>query len=123
MSILVAVLLGALGLAFVLQPLYGYINIKTLSSKSAPLPEPQLPIEMKSQQTEREQAARSALQEVEFDFQLGNLAEDDYRSLRERYMRRALSALKSRHDHERELDETIEGQVQKLREQDGNATT
>ncbi len=75
-----------------------------------------LPGDITAQQADREESARSALQEVEFDFQLGNLGEDDYRSLRERYMRRALSALKSRHDRERELDDAIEEQVRKLRE-------
>ena len=69
-------------------------------------------------QEEREQAARSALQEVELDFQLGNLAETDYRSLRERYMRRALLAMKSRYDREQELDEAIEEQLRHLRETD-----
>lgn len=118
MTIFIATLLGVAALAFVLQPLYVYAHIKTPATKPAPTPEASS--EMK--QTDREQAARTALQEVEFDFQLGNLAEDDYRSLRERYMRRALSALKSRHDHERELDEVIEEQVRKLREHDGNAT-
>jgi hypothetical protein len=72
-------------------------------------------------QVEREQAARTALQEVELDFQLGNLAETDYRSLRERYMRRALLAMKSRHDREQELDEAIEEQLRRMRETDEQA--
>jgi len=75
-----------------------------------------LPGDITAQQADREESARAALQEVEFDYQLGNLGEDDYRSLRERYMRRALSALKSRHERERELDDAIEEQVRKLRE-------
>ena len=69
-------------------------------------------------QEEREQAARTALEEVELDFQLGNLIETDYRSLRERYIRRALLAMKSRHDREQELDEAIEEQLRRLREAD-----
>ncbi len=69
-------------------------------------------------QEEREQTARTALQEIELDFQLGNLAESDYRSWRERYVRRALLAMKSRHDREQELDEAIEEQLRRLRETD-----
>ncbi len=113
MPILAAILLGMLALAFVLYPLYQRTSAIKRSAVSLPL--------AVSQQTDREQAARSALQEVEFDFQLGNLAEADYRSLRERYMHRALSALKSRHDREQELDEAIEEELRKLREEDQNA--
>jgi hypothetical protein len=36
-------------------------------------------------------------------------------------MRRALVALKSRYDHERELDEEIEEQLRKMREQENDA--
>ncbi len=132
MAIVVAVLLGAFALAFVLYPLYQKefpsmnkvsptinrgpsINrgptTRRLEHAASPLPG-----DITAQQADREESARAALQEVEFDFQLGNLGEDDYRSLRERYMRRALSALKSRHDRERALDDAIEEQVRKLRE-------
>ena len=67
---------------------------------------------------ERERAAKAALQDVEFDYQLGNLAEDDYQGLRERYVRRALAALKGRYDREKTLDDAIEAQVQALRARD-----
>ena len=107
LTILVALLLGGSGLIFVLYPLYQHINVKT--QHMAILTNPQV---------EREQAARTALQEVELDFQLGNLAEPDYRSLRERYMRRALLAMKSRHDREQELDAAIEEQLRCMREMD-----
>jgi cytochrome c-type biogenesis protein CcmH len=72
------------------------------------------------EQLEQELAAEdpTALQEVELDFQLGNLAETDYRTLRDRYMRRALLAMKSRHDREQELDEAIEEQLRRMREMD-----
>ncbi len=133
MAIVVAVLLGAFALAFVLYPLYQKefpsmnkesptINrgptTRRLEHAASPLPG-----DITAQQADREESARAALQEVEFDFQLGNLGEDDYRSLRERYMRRALSALKSRHDRERALDDAIEEQVRKLREFDEDTTT
>jgi len=119
MALFVAILLGILALAFVLYPLYQHANIKTHPGVSPSAP--QAPAELGHQ--DREEAARTALQEVELDFQLGNLGEDDYRSLRERYMRRALSALKFRYDRERELDEKIEEQVRRLREQDENAAS
>ena len=121
MAIVVAVLLGAFALAFVLYPLYQneFLSMRrrpeTRRVEHAISP---APVDMIAQQADREESARTALQEVEFDFQLGNLGEDDYRSLREHYMRRALSALKSRHDREQALDDAIEEQVRKLREND-----
>ena len=82
--------------------------------------------------TEREQSARSALQEIELDYQLGNISEEDYNTLRERYVRRALVALKARQDNKRdgqdtvetpydrdkELDDLIEEQLRALKEKD-----
>jgi len=68
--------------------------------------------------SESEQAARSALYEIELDFQLGNISESEYRTLRERYLQRALVALKSRYDREQELDDEIEAQLQKMKDQD-----
>ena len=107
LTVLVAILLGGCALIFVLYPLYQHINIK-----------PQRMAVSTNPQAEREQTARTALQEVELDFQLGNLAETDYRSLRERYMHRALLAMKSRHEREQELDEAIEEQLRRMREMD-----
>ncbi|MEO6888373.1 MAG: hypothetical protein ABI456_04415 [Ktedonobacteraceae bacterium] len=116
LPILVALLLGAAALAIVLYPLYHRDLIKTpaaaleaeVVSSSAP-----------AQVTEREQSARNALQEVELDYQLGNLAESDYRSLRERYTRRALLEMKSRYTREQELDALIEEQLQHMKEANG----
>jgi len=125
MSIFVAILLGALALAFVLYPLYRAVIWPGAGSTLTEPGSPSVPASRLStvQQTDREQAARAALQEVEFDFQLGNLAEDDYRTLRERYMRRALTALKSRHDREQAIDDAIEEQLRKLREEHEHGTT
>ncbi len=109
-SILISLALGVLALVFVLYPLFRSRSVAT------PRPDTQAsPIEDKER--EREQAARSALQEVELDFQLGNIAETDYRALRERYMRRALVSLRSRYEHEQALDDEIEEQLRKLKEQ------
>lgn len=110
MPIVVAVLSGMLALAFVLYPLYRRTPAKTLAL-AATSPQASEPA-----QTDSELAVRKALQEIELDFQLGNLAETDYRSLRERYMHRALLALKVRHDREQEIDELIEERVQGMKE-------
>lgn len=66
--------------------------------------------------SEQEKNARNALQEVELDYQLGNIGEPEYQTLRERYLRRALLAMKSRHDREQEIDEEIEEQLRKMKE-------
>lgn len=144
MGIVISVVLGLLALAFVLQPLYK----RTPNTKDVHLPvvrrgvsEPHSENDEGSPppfshntasfspeatastgQTERELAARSALHEIELDYQLGNIAEDDYRTLRERYMRRALRELKARYDREQELDEVIEEQLRQLKEEHEQTT-
>ena len=65
---------------------------------------------------ESEQTARVALQDVELDYQLGNIEEPDYLALREQHMQRALAAFKSRSEHEQKIDEEIEAQVRRLKE-------
>lgn len=70
-----------------------------------------------SEVSEREQGARQALREVEFDFQLGNLDERDYRSMRARSMQRALTEMQVRHKRAQELDERIEAELRLLREE------
>ena len=142
LSILIALLLGVLALAFVLQPLYRHrlgktdrstisslstTSVKTVRSMGHPNTEADEDINVeantKQLSLENEQSARSAIQEVELDFQLGNISEADYNALRERYLRRALVAMKSRydhndtHNHDQELDETIETRLRQMREQ------
>jgi len=113
LPLLVAALLGMIALAIVLYPLYRHAPLNTSQAESLPTPV--------STQDEREQMARTALQEVELDYQLGNLAEVDYRSLRTRYLRRAALAMKSRQEREQELDETIEEQLRSMKEKTGGA--
>ncbi len=135
LSILLACGLGIIALTFVLTPLFRYAPITSVSEGSPPSEEA-VPV-ASSAMTEREQSARSALQEIELDYQLGNISEEDYNTLRERYMRRALVALKSRHDsgqdvvetaddttydHDKELDDLIEAQLRTLKEQGTDAT-
>ncbi len=128
-SLLLACGLSFLALAYVLYPLYrGWL------AKPAPA-SPLLTKDMLSQAqpaSDGEQAARLSLQEVELDYQLGNIAESDYHSLRERYMRRAIIAMKSRYDnapngneeYENEqdsgIDLMIEEQLHRMREQHGD---
>lgn len=107
---LAGLILCAPVLIFVLYPLYAPYRRRPASTSAGP-DSSAMPIQL-----EGEQAARSALTEVELDYQLGNLAEPDYRSLRERYLRRAFSARKSLQAHEEQLDEIIEARLRQLRE-------
>ncbi len=102
-QLIVAILLGLAALTFVLYPLYRRPSMASATPGAANL-------------SEREQNARQALQEVEFDFQLGNLDEKEYRSLRARYMDRALLEMRNRHRREKELDAAIEEELRRLRE-------
>ncbi len=110
MVIAVAIVLGLFALAFVLYPFYRRPAQDLLPALMGPEATETAAV------SEQEQSARNALQEVELDYQLGNIAEPDYRTLRERYMRRALVALKSRRDRDQEIDAEIEAQLQSLKE-------
>ncbi|GHO89592.1 hypothetical protein [Dictyobacter formicarum] len=114
MALMIAIVLGILALVFVLYPLYrGPANKGGLGRTAVTQEQPAAEV---TELAEEEQQARSAIQEVELDYQLGNIEEPDYRSLRERYMRRALTALKSRYEREQEIDDDIEQQLQQLKE-------
>ena len=97
--IVVAVMLGIAGLSFVLYPLYLPLLVK---ARPVSLTQEQM-TSSATTISEREQAARNALQEVELDYQLGNISDEDYNILRERYVRRALHALKSRYEQDKQL--------------------
>ncbi|TMD79091.1 MAG: hypothetical protein E6I97_05530 [Chloroflexi bacterium] len=129
LSLLIALALGISALAFVLYPFYRSTPVRPEKQKNTAL----FPwIEERAPETanghangaggagasEGEQAARTALYEIELDYQLGNISESDYRKLRERYLQRALVALKSRYDREQELDDVIEVQLRKMKEHD-----
>ena len=111
MDIVTAIVLGMVALIFVLYPLS-----RGRKGVSATDDEPVSNLQEASSSAEHEQAARSALQEVELDHQLGNISDGDYQTLRERYMHRALIALKSRYDREQELDDFIEDQLRKMKD-------
>ena len=132
LSTLLACGLGIVALTFVLVPLLRFIPTK--ASQTAPqINDLSSDTAARSSNAiqEREQSARSALQEIELDYQLGNIAEEDYNTLRERYVRRALLALKSRHDKGQDssdmaesfeddiaFDDLIEARLRQIREQD-----
>jgi len=107
--IIVALLLGGFSLAYVLYPIYRHVRYETAQAARLNVPV--------NSQTDREQNARSALQEVELDYQLGNLGESDYSSMRTRYLRRAALAMKTRREREQELDAMIEEKLRLLKEQ------
>ncbi len=104
--LIVAIALGLAALSYVLYPLYHHAATQAVSG--IPRMGPRL--------SEREQNARQALQEVEFDFQLGNLDESEYRALRTRYMGRAVLEMKERQQREQEIDAAIEEQLRMLKE-------
>ena len=125
LPLLVSVILGASALAFVLYPLYRQSYVKTQASRAQEIPFQNGASPFSAQgmvsssivnSSDREQTAKAALQEIELDYQLGNLDEADYRSLKERYTRRAILAMKSRQNHEQELDELIEAQLRRMKE-------
>jgi hypothetical protein len=141
LPVIIATVLGALALAFVLYPFYVGRDKSRATTRDhgrsragGDKSDPNAPWTGEGEQghangrdneraeqgamlSESEQAARSALYEIELDFQLGNISESDYRTLRERYLQRALVALKSRYDREQELDDAIEAQLQKMKDQ------
>ncbi|HEU5349495.1 MAG TPA: hypothetical protein VFU63_12865 [Ktedonobacterales bacterium] len=111
MSLLIAILLGLSGLLIVIYPLLGLERDAPDMLAGGPIAEV----------ADHERAARDALREVEFDHRLGNLDDADYQSLRSRYERRALAALKTRYQREQELDALIEQQLDALRAQEATA--
>ncbi len=114
MAIVFAIVLGLLALAFVLYPIYRHKHEDILYEAKGATSEGKasMPISL----AEKEQSARSSLQEVELDYQLGNIAEPEYQELRERYMQQALVALKSRYEREQEIDAEIEEQLRRMKE-------
>lgn len=109
---LVAVLLAVPILVLVLYPLYRHAPLDIVQQRAS--------AGVSTTQAEVEQTARVALKEVELDYQLGNLAEPDYRKLRERYTRRAFAAMKSRQQSEEAIDALIEERLRQLKDEHGN---
>ena len=113
MATALVIVLGLGALAFVLYPLFRH----TLTDKQDTIPAITAN-ENNGDSTSavHEQTMRTTLQEVELDYQLGNIEEPDYLALREEHIQRALVAFKSRSEHEQKIDEEIEAQVRRLKE-------
>ena len=109
LPVLVALLLGVLALALVLYPLYRHAPLDVVQQRAS--------ADRATTRADAEQSARTALKEVELDYQLGNLAGPDYRALRERYTRRAFAAMKSRQQNEEAIDALIEERLRLLKEE------
>jgi hypothetical protein len=106
--LLVAALMGLTAASLVVYPLLGLDRSggdARLAGASAGV----------SEITPQESAARQALLDVDFDWRLGNLDQEDYSQLRERYEERALVGLKARYEREQQLDVAIERQLAALR--------
>jgi hypothetical protein len=123
MAIALAIILGLLALAFVLYPIYRRKHDELLVEAAIDATSQNTKGVQEAKSTfaslslaEKEQNARDALQEVELDYQLGNIAEPEYQALRERYMQQALVALKSRYEREQEIDAEIEEQLRKMKD-------
>jgi len=113
MAIGLAIILGLIALLFVLYPLLHHLQI---DEQNALMVSASHEGDGISSPGETEQAARIALQDVELDYQLGNIEEPDYLALREQHMQHALVALKSRSEHEQKIDQEIEEQVRRMRD-------
>ena len=102
--LIIAALLGLAGALVVAFPLLGLAREREAVTPGA-----------LAAVADRERDARLALREVELDYTLGNLDAGDYDTLRGRYERRALAALRTRYQREQELDAMIERQLDALR--------
>ncbi|HEX9037212.1 MAG TPA: hypothetical protein VF808_09510 [Ktedonobacterales bacterium] len=115
MPLLIAALLGLTATLIVAYPLLGLSRAPREAARANALGEV----------ANQEGQARQALREVELDYTLGNLDSGDYDTLRGRYERRALAALRTRYQREQELDALIERQLDAMRashsQQDGSA--
>ncbi len=103
MPLAITALLGLTGLLIVLYPLLGVDPAAEQANREA-----------QERVSEQEVSAKQSLRDVDFDRRLGNLDEDDYRDLRNRFEESALEAMKSRYERERELDIAIDRQLQSL---------
>ncbi len=64
---------------------------------------------------ERQESTYVALRDLDFEYELGNLAPDDYFAMRERYARRAMALLKAVDERERDATAAVEEAVRSLR--------
>ncbi len=112
MTILVALILALLTFAFIIYPLF-----KQRSPSADSVVEDEKLQELHSKRN----TAYSMLKELEFDFQSGILAEEDYRHLETRYKRKAISILKDTDALEKgtSVEDEIEKHVLEIRQSKG----
>ena len=112
MIVVVAVLLSILSLFFIALPFFRQKGSWAASNDDE-----------KRELHSRQDITYSMLKELEFDFQSGLVAEQDYRDLEVRYKRKAISILKDADNMEKgtEVEGDIEEQVKKLRSVKKNA--
>lgn len=103
MPILLALVLGLLALAYVLAPLFRTRPLSAVATGSL------------NDAIARADEAKQALRDIEFDYRLGNLAENDYTELRATYERHALGALKTRYEREQALDTLLDRELALVR--------
>ncbi len=63
---------------------------------------------------EQKNALYSAIRQIDFDREMGNIAEDDYRRLRSRYVRRAAVVLRDIEGWQAEMEKELEREVEAL---------
>lgn len=63
---------------------------------------------------EQKNALYSAIRQLDFDREMGNIAQDDYRRLRSRYVRRAAVVLREIEGWETEMEKALEREVEAL---------
>ena len=107
MAIAVAIIIAALAVAAVAYPLLRRAESQARAGESGPSQLQQL--------LDRRESLVNALQELESDRGLGNIAEGEYRILREDYERQAAAVLKALDARADGLTAEIEEEVQALR--------
>lgn len=113
--LLIGALMGLTALVLVIYPLFG---IDRSVTGALHLPASRDSDALMGDMSERESAARQALVDVDFDYRLGNLDDEDYTQLRDRYEESALVALKARYEREHALDDVIGRQLVALKAED-----
>ena len=116
MTVFIALLLTAIAFVFIAYPLLKQSwNPSTDSIEDDNLQELQ----------SRRDTTYSMLKELEFDFQLGILSEDDYQELDTRYKQKAVSILKDLDNLDKgtDIEDELEKQISKLRQSKGRFCT
>ncbi len=94
----------------IFQPLLRQRDTESISSQSR---------EIKGMELEKQKEdVYAAIKEMDFDFGMGKISEEDYQELRSQYKAKALEIMKEadRVDKKDDMDAAIEREVQRLRE-------